>query len=218
MYPENNPRPFSVTQDSQDRTQRWEAGEGARRYPESFIDVADGAYPEPKSEDVCDLGKAKSKGIFARAVGANWQFLPPVLVVVGVAVWCIAVMAIGVNLAESAWAWACVFSFGTAVPAFFLWQANRFLTSPEPSGFTLNLEDKHKALLKVLVECGEITPISAALRTSLTVDEAAGMLDELARKNHLELRAEEGIVVYALRERDRRGLLGTSTAFTQGGR
>jgi hypothetical protein len=111
-----------------------------------------------------------------------------------------------------------VFIFGTAVPDFFLWQANRLLNSPESSGSALNPDDKHKALLKVLVECGEITPISAALQTSLTVDEAAGMLDELALKNHLELRAEEGVVVYALRERDRRGLLGTSAALSQGGR
>ena len=40
------------------------------------------------------------------------------------------------------------------------------------------------------------------------------MLDKLAMENHVEVRAEEGALVYALRERDRRELLGTSTALS----
>lgn len=136
--------------------------------------------------------------------------LMPALIVLGVAAWCITVMAIGVNLAASAWEWACVFGFGTAIPALFLWQANRLLTRPELSGASPNGEDKHKDLLKILAERGEITPITAALRTSLTLDEATGILDELAIKNHLVVRAEDGVVVYALREWDRRELLATT--------
>jgi len=44
------------------------------------------------------------------------------------------------------------------------------------------------------------------VRTSLTVDEASKMLTGLARKGHLEVRVENGIVAYALRKRDRRQL------------
>jgi ATP/maltotriose-dependent transcriptional regulator MalT len=44
------------------------------------------------------------------------------------------------------------------------------------------------------------------VRTSLTVDEASKMLEGLARKGHLEVRVENGIMAYSLCERDRREL------------
>ena len=43
-----------------------------------------------------------------------------------------------------------------------------------------------------------MTPVAAAMRTSLTVDEASGMLDGLAAKGHLKLRTEDGVVAYLL--------------------
>jgi ATP/maltotriose-dependent transcriptional regulator MalT len=46
------------------------------------------------------------------------------------------------------------------------------------------------------------------MRTSLTVDEASKMLDELARKGHLEMQTDEGIVAYALSEHNKRELTG----------
>lgn len=62
---------------------------------------------------------------------------------------------------------------------------------------------KEQELLHVLAETGELTPTTAAMRTSLTVDEASKMLEELARKGYLELQVEGGVMAYALRERDR---------------
>jgi DNA-binding CsgD family transcriptional regulator len=53
-------------------------------------------------------------------------------------------------------------------------------------------------LLEALTERGEVTPVAAAMRTSLTVDEASGMLDGLAAKGHLKLRTEDGVVAYLL--------------------
>lgn len=50
------------------------------------------------------------------------------LAAVGVALWCVSVLAIGVNLAESEWEWAWIFGFGTVVPVLFLWQIGRLLT------------------------------------------------------------------------------------------
>lgn len=73
-------------------------------------------------------------------------------------------------------------------------------------------KDKERELLGTLAERDEITPTTAAMRTSLTVDEAAKMLDELAGKGHLKLRLAEGIMVYALRERDRQGRVGEPSA------
>lgn len=63
---------------------------------------------------------------------------------------------------------------------------------------------KERELLNALAERGDLTPAAAAMRTSLTVDEAAKMLEGLARKGHLSPRAGDGVVSYALPERDRR--------------
>lgn len=63
-----------------------------------------------------------------------------------------------------------------------------------------------RELLDALAGRAEITPTTAAMNTSLTVDEASKMLDELAKKGHLDLRMEEGVMAYALTERDRREL------------
>src|SRR5918998_5636674 len=57
---------------------------------------------------------------------------------------------------------------------------------------------RERELLHALAERGELTPATAAMRTSLTVDEASTMLDELAGKGHLKLQMEDGIMVYLL--------------------
>jgi DNA-binding CsgD family transcriptional regulator len=75
-----------------------------------------------------------------------------------------------------------------------------------------DIKDKERELLETLAERDELTPTTAAMRTSLTVDEASKMLDELAGKGHLELHVEDGIMAYALRERDRQGRLGEVSA------
>ena len=67
---------------------------------------------------------------------------------------------------------------------------------------------KEQELLRVLVERGELTPATSAMRTSLTVGEASKMLEELARKGHLRPQAEDGVMAYALRERDQQELTG----------
>ena len=64
-------------------------------------------------------------------------------------------------------------------------------------------KDKEEELLEALAEWGEITPTAAAMRTSLTINEASKMLDELAGNEHLKLQAQNGAMAYALPERDR---------------
>lgn len=73
-------------------------------------------------------------------------------------------------------------------------------------------KSKERELLEALAERGDITPTTAAMRTSLTVDEASKMLDELAGKGHLTLQAEDGIMAYALREWGRTPTLGEVSA------
>ena len=60
---------------------------------------------------------------------------------------------------------------------------------------------KERQLLEALVERGVLSPTAAAVRTSLTVDEASKMLEQLARKGYLRLREENGIMAYASGDR-----------------
>ncbi len=103
--------------------------------------------------------------------------------------------------------WWLTLIFGAAVPI--------VLAMLDRSGLTFRrLDDrknKERELLGALAERGELTPTTAAMRTSLTVDEASKMLDELARKGHLKLQVEDGLMAYALRERDQRELPGTAS-------
>jgi hypothetical protein len=65
---------------------------------------------------------------------------------------------------------------------------------------------KEKELLEALARHGELTPARAALETTLGVDEADRMLSGLAKDGHIEVRAREGRLGYALWEADRREL------------
>src|SRR5215203_251928 len=123
-----------------------------------------------------------------------------------VAVWCISALGIGVNFAHSFWEWLPILAFGLGVPAAVLWQANRLLASRPESLPLPSAKDKESELLEALAERGELTPVTAAMRTSLTADEAAAMLEELSGKGYLRLRVQDGLQTYALRELERRGL------------
>jgi hypothetical protein len=67
-------------------------------------------------------------------------------------------------------------------------------------------EHKEKELLRALARHGELTAAKAALETSLSVSEADRMLSRLAEDGHVEVRAREGRLGYALWEQDRREL------------
>ena len=62
---------------------------------------------------------------------------------------------------------------------------------------------KEGELLRALTEQAELTPAAAAMRTSLTVDEASRMLENLARKGHLRVHAGDGVMSYGLAEGSR---------------
>lgn len=80
------------------------------------------------------------------------------------------------------------------------------LDKPRPARILPDKKNMERELLAALAGRVEITATTAAMNTSLTVDEASKMLDELAKKGHLELRMEDGVMAYALMERDRKGL------------
>jgi hypothetical protein len=70
----------------------------------------------------------------------------------------------------------------------------------------LEEERKEKELLEALARHGEITAAKAALETSLSVSEADRMLSRLAKDGHVQVRAREGRLGYALWEQDRKEL------------
>jgi DNA-binding NarL/FixJ family response regulator len=87
-------------------------------------------------------------------------------------------------------------------------------TGPLPNRYDYR-KLKEQELLHAIAERGRLTPTTAAMRTSLTVDEASKMLEGLARNGHLELQVEDDTMTYALRERDRRELPGKPSTPSQ---
>ena len=109
--------------------------------------------------------------------------------------------------------WWIVPVLGSLVPI-----ALALLDRPEPKpGKTDDKKSKERELLNTLAEQGEITPATAAMRTSLTVDEASKMLGRLAGKGHLKLHAEDGIMAYAFPDRDPRPERSEPSAFSEPG-
>src|SRR5918997_685034 len=116
--------------------------------------------------------------------------------------------AICILLAPLTSFWWLALVCGTVVPIALALLERPGLTARRPD----QRRDKERELLHVLAERGELTPTTAAMRTSLTVGEASKMLEELVRKGHLKLQVEDGIIAYALYERDRHETLGKVSA------
>jgi ATP/maltotriose-dependent transcriptional regulator MalT len=145
--------------------------------------------------------------------------LTRILAVLGVGVWCLFILLVSVafvvdrGLADVGIVWLAIFGIGVVAPVLLLGQINRAIEAHEASRRAGNgTREKEKELLGVLGERGELTPATAAMRTSLTVDEASKMLEELARKGHLEKQAGEGVAAYSLGEPNRQALPGGNGA------
>jgi ATP/maltotriose-dependent transcriptional regulator MalT len=117
-------------------------------------------------------------------------------------VWGSLIALLAVAASELVSLWWLVLVFGLLVPTISAlqthWSANR---KARPA---IRPQDKEGELLGALGELGELTPTTAAMRTTLTVEEAAGMLEKLARKGHLQARTQGAVVLYGLWEPDRR--------------
>lgn len=81
----------------------------------------------------------------------------------------------------------CVAVFGT-----------RRLRRPKPDATRRPQFGGEKQLLMVLRDAGSITPVHAALETSLTVDEAEVVLSRLTNRGHLHVESHDGTLVYVL--------------------
>jgi ATP/maltotriose-dependent transcriptional regulator MalT len=139
--------------------------------------------------------------------------LTRILAVLGVGLWCIFILLFSVGfvidrgLADVGVVWLAVFGIGVGAPVLLLRQINRAIAAHEASRRVGNsTRGKEKELLGALEEQGRLTPATAAMRTSLTVDEASEMLEELVHKGHLESRTDQGTAAYALAGRELQGL------------
>jgi ATP/maltotriose-dependent transcriptional regulator MalT len=117
--------------------------------------------------------------------------------------WGLIVLAFSAGgLADVTGLWWLVLVFGTAAPVALLaargWASRRNADAGA-------VRDEQE-LLAALREYGELTPTAAAMLTGLTASEAAKALEGLTRGGHLEARAREGAISYAMREGDLRAV------------
>ncbi len=130
--------------------------------------------------------------------------LSRVLAALGVGVWSFLVLSTAMALATSPGSWLIAIGVGVVAPIVLMTQINRAIFLYEDRRRAVpNSGDREGELLHALEERGEITPATAAMRTSLTVEEAAKMLEKLADKGHLKVLSHDGALAYSLFEKDR---------------
>jgi ATP/maltotriose-dependent transcriptional regulator MalT len=134
--------------------------------------------------------------------------LSRVLAALGVGAWCLLLFLAAVafiidrGLADVGIVWLGFLGIGVVAPVLLMRQINRGIATHEESRRAVP-GAREKELLRVLEERGGITASIAAMKTSLTVEEASGMLEGLAAGGHLKaLDSEEGRA-YALFEEER---------------
>ena len=135
-------------------------------------------------------------GLDVESMSPRAQVTASLAVLIPVAVGAVAVFTLVPSL------WWLIFVFGwTIFPAFGLLVRGIAGLSEDrgrlPSAPT---NSKERELLGALRDRGELTPAQAAMETSLTVEEADGMLRKLAEGGHLQVRVHGGGLFYSLWE------------------
>jgi ATP/maltotriose-dependent transcriptional regulator MalT len=131
------------------------------------------------------------------------------LAVVAVGIWAMLVLPIALRLADEPGDWLIVVSVGVVAPIVLLWQTNRTLARVERARHAdaearaPQVRAQERELLRALEEHGALTPVTAALRTSLTVDEAETLFRRLARQGHLRTIERQDGPTYTLVDRER---------------
>ena len=151
--------------------------------------------------------------------------LSRVLAVLGVGVWCLFVFLAAVafvidrGLADVGIVWVAFLGIGVVAPVLLIRQINHAIATHEESRRAVpGSSEKEKELLGALEERGELTPATAAMRTSLTVEEAFMMLDKLAGQGHLQVLSRDGVLAYTLLDKEQRTSVKAATAsFTANG-
>ncbi len=79
-----------------------------------------------------------------------------------------------------------------------LWRAPSLTAGEDFRSILSSPVSKERELLTALRDCGGMTPVEAAIETSLTVREADTMLSKLARAGHLALESRNGALFYSI--------------------
>jgi ATP/maltotriose-dependent transcriptional regulator MalT len=111
----------------------------------------------------------------------------------------IGVLAIAASSFTSLWWFLLI--FGLLVPVVSALQAR--WSAERNVGPDIPQPNREGELLGALSELGELTATTAAMRTTLTVEEAAGMLEKLAKKGHLQATTQGAVMLYGLWKSDR---------------
>jgi DNA-binding NarL/FixJ family response regulator len=125
------------------------------------------------------------------------------LLLLGVGVWSCFFVPAALALGTSPLSQVAALAAGAAPVLLLLRFGHGPTTTAESDQSLPPARDTERELLQALEASGELTPVTAALRSSLTVDEAAALLDDLARRGHLQMLIQDGVLVYALHDRDR---------------
>lgn len=133
-------------------------------------------------------------GVDVEGMSPRAQVVTSLAVLIPVAVGAVVVLTL------VTWLWWLIFVFGwTVFPAFgLLLRGIAGLSEGEGQKGTPAADSKERELLGALREHEEISPTQAAMETSLTVEEADGMLKDLAAKGHLDVRVRGGGMFYGL--------------------
>ena len=75
---------------------------------------------------------------------------------------------------------------------------DRWLSAPWMMGNHKTKLGSEKQLLLALRDLGGLTPVEAALETSLTVDEAEEILTRFVERGHLRVESQDGALLYTL--------------------
>lgn len=125
---------------------------------------------------------------------------------VSLSVWGVMVLGITGGIAGVTPLWPLLPVVGAAVPVALVflavWHAKNqreALKGREIRAVLVSDERAERELLGALLQSDGLTPAGAAARTSLGVTQAAGILERLAGKGHLDVAAVDGDLVYALR-------------------
>ena len=100
------------------------------------------------------------------------------------------------------WLWWLIFVFGWSIfPAYGLLVRGIAGLSEDPAELPA-ANARERELLEALHRRGELTPAEAAMETSLTVNEADKMFEDLAAKGHLDVQVRGGGLFYRLWENE----------------
>ncbi len=135
-------------------------------------------------------------GLDVERMSPRAQVTTSLAVLIPVALAGVAVLTLATNF------WWLIFVFGwTIFPAFgLLVRGIAGLSEGQGKLPTAPASSKERELLGALRDKGELTPAQAAMETSLTVEEADGMLRKLAEGGHLQVRVHGGGLFYSLWE------------------